>query len=83
VREVAADSFQSAYLYEKYGLEVVENTSEELLAGVQEMVDYISGKLTLSAQQQAAQNAFRNSFPVGHPIRHFGGIISPSFLERS
>lgn len=81
VREVSADGFQATYLYEKYGLESIQNTSQELLDGVREMLDYVAGSLHLTTQQQAAQDLFRESFPVGHPMRHFGGIISPSFLE--
>lgn len=81
VRKVSSDAFQASHLYKKYDLEVIDNTPEELLKGVAEMLQYVQGSLKLSPAQSHAQERFRLTFPLGHPMRHFGGVVSPSFLE--
>lgn len=77
----ASDSFQNQDQYDAEGIEVVNNTREEIVNGVQEVELYVRGELTLNSSEIDDQNRFRESFPIFHPMRHHTGVISPYWLN--
>jgi putative glycosyltransferase (TIGR04372 family) len=81
ISSVSAEKFQNISHYQAHGIEIQDNTAEEILDGIKEMIAYVNGKFRLSEEQQKMQGRFRELFPVAHPMRHFIGYVSPSFLE--
>jgi hypothetical protein len=82
-RRISADSFQSNDLYEKYGLLPIENSTEEVEMGVNEILSYTNGNLHLDSKQLKMQESFKKLFPLMHQMRRSPNfIISPSFLEK-
>ena len=67
-------------VYDSRGLEVLDNTPEEIRAAVVEMLDRLDGRLAYSAADERLQEAFRaqaDPYGVGVPSR-----VARSFLER-
>lgn len=82
IRNVSADAFQSSNLYRRNGIEPIDNPPGDVLQGIVEMLQYVKGELHLEDKQREMQEKFKESFPVGHPMRHFMGFVSPSFLSK-
>ncbi len=82
IRSISADSFQGSYYYNKYGIEVIDNTPQEVLEAAKEAIQYEKGSLKLTTEDEARQRQFKASFPLQHPMRHTPGIVSPSFLKK-
>ena len=78
----SADGFQSINLYVKHRMEIVDNTPEEVVQGIKEIILYVKGELVLNEDQQELQDRFKSLFPLYHPMRHMRGIVSPSFLVK-
>jgi putative glycosyltransferase (TIGR04372 family) len=78
-----ATEFQDAYLYDINNLEIVDNTSEEILIAYDELEKYFFKSKKMSQKDFFLQKKFKSLFPLHHPMRHTSCIISPSFLKNN
>lgn len=81
--ESGASRFQSAELYEQMGLEVVENTPEEITALAMEMDERLKGKWQTTQEDEEMQRRFWSFFK---PSKLHGTIVSrigAEFLRRN
>ncbi len=62
------------------GIEIINNSSEEILELTKEMFLRLQGVWVDEAIHQEFQNRFRNVFPQNHPMRYFPGYIGSEFL---
>jgi len=79
-REVA--NYRFAELYERDGLEVVDNTADEICAAAVEMLDRLEGKMTYTEDDEALQSAFKALMKPGHYT--YGGLsrVGRDFLRK-
>ena len=75
------DGYLSAQEYETAGIELVENTPEEILCMVQEMNARIDGDWKSTAEDEALHESFWSIFPPGHPTRGYVCRVPIGFLE--
>lgn len=80
---LGADNWQYTQDYVKAGVEVVQNTPEEILAVVQEMIDRLDGAWRTTEQEEDLRRSFRAIFPAGHPCRDHPARIGTTFLREN
>lgn len=74
-------NYRFAELYDKEGLEVVNNTPEEILALTQEMLERLDGRAVYTADDEARQAKFRALFAKGHYSYGAASRIGRDFLR--
>jgi len=74
-------NYRFTELYEKYGLEVVNNTPEEILALTQEMLDRLEGRAVYTPDDEVRQERFRALFAKGHYSYGAASRIGRDFLR--
>jgi putative glycosyltransferase (TIGR04372 family) len=82
VNHISCDNFQANELYNKLLIKPEENTSEEIVHGVKELIKFIINKEELSKYEKINQEKFKKLFPETHPIFLSKAIISPFWLDK-
>ena len=83
IRKISSDRFQNSNLYRSFEIDIIDNAPEEILQAVKEMIHYVKGRLSVTKEEELLQTHFKESFPVGHPMRHQIGLVSPNFLRKN
>ncbi|CUW38013.1 protein of unknown function [Magnetospirillum sp. XM-1] len=65
------------------GIDIVNNSPEEVLGAVMEMNARIDGSWKGEADDAALQAAFRGLFPHNHPMTGFPGYVGADFCRRN
>ena len=73
-------NFRDENLYEEFGLGVVENSSEEIYAGLLEVIN--TAETQLLGDERIAKSEFYTNFKCNKLMNNFGGIFSPSFIAK-
>lgn len=74
--------FRYSRLYQRAGIEAVENTSGEILDMVIEMLDQLDGVFEPELSDESMQRCFNSLFQPGNYGWGSSAITSPSFLRR-
>jgi putative glycosyltransferase (TIGR04372 family) len=74
-------NYRFTELYQKDGLEVVNNTPAEILALTQEMLERLDGRAVYTADDEARQQRFRALFAKGHYSYGAASRIGRDFLR--
>jgi hypothetical protein len=82
INHIGYDNFQANELYDKSLIKPEENSSEEIVHGVKELIKFIINKEELSKYEKINQEKFRKLFPETHPIFLSKAIISPFWLDK-
>ena len=80
--EMGADKWLRSEYFEKAGIQLIENTSEEILAIVREMNDRMDGKWVPKEGDELLQKRFREIFPSNHPMTGFYSRVGAQFLRQ-
>jgi putative glycosyltransferase (TIGR04372 family) len=83
ILSLGAESWSRGEQYEEAGIEVVENSSAEILELVQEMLQHIDGTLELSNEYLSNFQLFRKHFDSRHFCSQIEVYVSPQFLKNS
>jgi putative glycosyltransferase (TIGR04372 family) len=75
-------NYRFTELYQKDGLEVVNNTPAEILALTQEMLERLDGRAVYTANDEARQQRFRALFAKGHYSYGAASRIGRDFLRK-
>lgn len=78
-----ADKWRHTQDYRQAGIEVVENTSEEILALTREMNERLDGRWITTDEDEELQERFRAVFPSEHPCYGFPSRIGAEFLRQN
>jgi len=78
-----ADWWLRGELYESAGIEVIENTSDEILDLTKELNDRIDGVWVETEEDRELQNIFRSLFPKEHRCYGFPSKVGASFLRQN
>ncbi|WP_161998216.1 TIGR04372 family glycosyltransferase [Silvanigrella paludirubra] len=78
---ISADRFQNSQFYKWNDMIPEESASEDILAGVKELLIRIKNK-KFNDEFDENQRKFKNKFPLDHPIRHMVGVCSSDFLNK-
>ena len=62
------------------GIEIVDNTEEEIVALVQEMWARLEGSWKAGPDDAVLLERFRTAFPEGHPMRGFRGYMGAEYM---
>jgi putative glycosyltransferase (TIGR04372 family) len=81
-REMAAASWHEGPLYERAGLEVRENSAEEILEAAEEMHARLAGSWTPGPQDEELQRRFQDLVPAEVRARGCPYRLSAGFLRR-
>lgn len=84
-REVVAagyEKFLRAEQYEKEGVELEQNSAEDILGMVREMNARLDGSWTAGSDDDALQKRFWDCFPEGHAARGCPARVPADFLRR-
>lgn len=76
------DGYLRGERYEAAGLELVENTAEDILGLVQEMNARVDGAWASTTEDEELQSRFWAAFPPGHPSHGCPARVSVDFLRR-
>lgn len=63
------------------GIEIVDNTEEEIVALVKEMWARLEGSWNAGPDDAALLERFRTAFPEGHPMRGFRGYMGAEYMR--
>jgi putative glycosyltransferase (TIGR04372 family) len=74
-------NYRFTELYAKDGLEVVNNTPDEILALTREMLERLDGRAVYTAEDEARQEKFRALFAKGHYSHGAASRIGRDFLR--
>lgn len=77
------DGLLHAKQYEQAGIELVENTPEEILGMVQEMNARIDGTWVSTPEDEELHARFWSIFPEGHPSHGCPARVPIDFLQRN
>lgn len=77
------DRFLESREYERAGLEVVENSADEILALCREMDDRLDGRWTETDEDRELQARYRAVMPAGHHSKAFPSRIGAHFLREN
>lgn len=69
--------------YTKAGIEVIENTAEEVLALTQEMHARLDGNWVSYDDEEELQQRYRDSFPADHPVTGYPSRVGTEFLRNN
>jgi putative glycosyltransferase (TIGR04372 family) len=69
--------------YTQAGIEVIENSSDEILVLAKEMNERLDGTWIPNEGDEELQNRFRSLFPPGFPWSGFPGRIGAEFLRQN
>ena len=69
--------------YSKTGIEVIENTAEEVLALTQEMHARLDGTWVSYGDEEELQQRYRDSFPADHPVTGYPSRVGTEFLRNN
>lgn len=79
--EIGADKWQLSSLYKSAGIEVIQNTAEEITAAVLEMEARMNGTWKSTEEDEELQKLFWSIFPEGHPVKKCTSRIGADFLR--
>jgi len=82
VIELGADEWLRSERYAHAGLEVVENTADEILDLTKEINDRIDGVWVANEEDEEMQRRYRALFPPGHRCYGFPCRIGAAFLRQ-
>jgi putative glycosyltransferase (TIGR04372 family) len=82
LKTISAEKFQNIQWYINNEITVQDNSENEILNAVNEMVLFVNNELILNNSELEIQSKFKKTFPLNHPMRHFIGYISPSHLNK-
>lgn len=77
----SAANYRFSELYERDGLEIVNNTPTEILALTMEMLERLEGRAVYTAADEARQQRFRALFTKGHYSYGAASRIGRDFLR--
>src|SRR5262249_1186657 len=69
--------------FEEAGIELVENTPEEIIDVVTEMHQRVDGQWRQTREDDFLQERFRSLIPQGHPFKGFACRIGASYLRNN
>ncbi|OGX27138.1 MAG: hypothetical protein A2787_02080 [Omnitrophica WOR_2 bacterium RIFCSPHIGHO2_01_FULL_48_9] len=81
--QYGADAWYQNDLYLKAGLEVVENSPEEIVELAKEMNARLDKTWVITAEEIELQNRYRSIFPAGHRSLSFRSRIGTDFLRKN
>lgn len=81
--ESGADGWNKTHLYKEAGIEVIENTAEEVLALTLEMNSRLDGTWVGTDEDEVLQARYRALFPPGHRCYGFPSRIGAEFLRQN
>ncbi|MBI3553555.1 MAG: TIGR04372 family glycosyltransferase [Elusimicrobia bacterium] len=81
--EKGIDRWQDDKLFRNAGLEVVENSAEEVLGLTKEMNSRLDGTWDPQADDDELQRRYRALFPTGHQITGYPSRVGADFLRRN
>lgn len=82
IMSIDVGNFRWSELYEKEGLEIIDNDADDILAIVKELHQMSEGTFALSKEDQKRQNAVKSLFRRGHYGYLSECLFSPAFLNR-
>jgi putative glycosyltransferase (TIGR04372 family) len=77
------DSLMKNFQYTQAGIEVIENTSDEVLALAKEMNARLDGTWVTTEEDEYLQQRYRDLFPPGHFCYGFPSRIGAEFLRQN
>ena len=80
---MGADRWWHGERFTESGIEVVENTSEEVLSVVVELNARIDGTWEPQAEDEELQDRYRSLFPSDHPITECPSRVGAEFLRQN
>jgi putative glycosyltransferase (TIGR04372 family) len=83
VVEKGYDGFQMSHQYDEVGIELTENTPEEILDMVQELNARIDGTWVTTPEDEELHARFWSIFPPGHPSHGCPARVPIYFLRRN
>lgn len=81
--ECGACTWYHTELYHKAGLEIVENTPEEIMDLVKEMNARLDKTWVTTPEEEEVQKRYRSIFPAGHVSISFQSRIGTDFLRKN
>jgi len=78
-----ADKSLHTHEYKQAGIEVIENTDEEILALAKEMNERLDGTWVNREEDEELQRRFRALFPPGYRCYGFPSRIGAEFLRQN
>jgi putative glycosyltransferase (TIGR04372 family) len=81
--ETGVAKFELSFLFDQRGIDVVENTSEEITALMVEMDERISGRWKTSEEDEDLQKRFRSYFEAYNPTRTYQSRVGAQFLRQN
>lgn len=85
IREVialGADHWMHVHKFAEAGIEVVENSADDVLDLARELNARLDGTWIPGADDEKLQRAYRDAFPPDHPSRGFPSRVGAGFLRR-
>ena len=80
---MGADWWLRTEQFEAAGIEVVENTADEILALAQEMNARVEGTWVAQDEDEELQDRYRGLFPPGHPFTGCPSRVGAEFLRQN
>lgn len=77
-----ADRYSQSEQFEAAGIELLENTPEDILGMVREMNARVDGAWASTPEDERLQDRFWAAFPPGHPARGCPARVPVDFLRR-
>lgn len=81
--EIGADWWLDGRMFADSGIEILENTKEEILALTKEMNDRLDGIWVDRDEDEELQSRFRSLFPLEHRCYGFPSRIGTEFLRQN
>ena len=83
ILSLGADKWGRSHLYEQAGIEVIENTPDEILGLVKEMNARLDGTWITTEEDEELQQRYRTIFPPEHECCGFYSRIGTEFLRHN
>lgn len=83
ILKLGADKWGHSHLYEQAGIEIIENTPDEILDLVKEMNARLDGTWITTQEDEELQQRYRAIFPPGHECYGFYSRIGTDFLRKN
>lgn len=81
--ESKVESFQRSEHYSEADIELVENTSDEILALTKEMHQRLEGTWVMTEEDEELQRRFRAVYAPGHRSHRFPSRIGAEFIRQN
>jgi len=83
ILKYGVDGWSHTEVFERAGIELVENTGEEILALAKEMNDRLDGSWITTEEDEELQRRYRGFIPPGHRAYGFPSRIGAEFLRQN